>query len=24
MPPQGLYLNRVWYDGPVGEMFMTD
>lgn len=21
MPPQGLYLNRVWYDGPVGEMF---
>ena len=20
MPPQGLYLNRVWYDGPVGEM----
>lgn len=24
MPPQGLYLNRVWYDGPVGELFMTD
>ena len=21
MPPQGLYLNRVWYDGVVGEMF---
>ena len=21
MPPQGLYLNRVWYEGPVGEMF---
>lgn len=21
MPPQGLYLNRIWYDGPVGEMF---
>ena len=20
MPPQGLYLNRIWYDGPVGEM----
>ena len=20
MPPQGLYMNRVWYDGPVGEM----
>jgi tRNA pseudouridine38-40 synthase len=20
MPPQGLYLNRVWYDGVVGEM----
>ena len=20
MPPQGLYLNRVWYDGKVGEM----
>lgn len=20
MPPQGLYLNRVWYQGPVGEM----
>ena len=20
MPPQGLYLNRVWYDGTVGEM----
>ena len=20
MPPQGLYLARVWYDGPVGEM----
>jgi tRNA pseudouridine38-40 synthase len=24
MPPQGLYLNRVWYDGPVGEMFLKD
>ena len=21
MPPQGLYLNRVWYDGPAGKMF---
>ena len=21
MPPQGLYLNRVWYDGVVGELF---
>ena len=20
MPPQGLYLNRVWYDGAPGEM----
>ena len=20
VPPQGLYLSRVWYDGPVGEM----
>ena len=20
MPPQGLYMNRLWYDGPVGEM----
>lgn len=20
MPPQGLYLSRIWYDGPVGEM----
>lgn len=24
MPPQGLYLNRVWYDGPVEEMFLKD
>lgn len=24
MPPQGLYLNRVWYDGPVGEMMEKD
>ena len=24
MPPQGLYLNRVWYDGPAGEMMMKD
>lgn len=22
MPPQGLYLNRVWYDGAAGEMMM--
>lgn len=21
MPPQGLYLNRVWYDDPVGTLF---
>lgn len=21
MPPQGLYLNRVWYEGEVGKMF---
>ena len=20
MPPQGLYMNRVWYDGPAGEL----
>ena len=20
MPPQGLYLNRIWYEGPAGEM----
>ena len=20
MPPQGLYMNRVWYNGPVGQM----
>ncbi len=24
MPPQGLYLNRVWYDGKVGEMMEKD
>ena len=24
MPPQGLYLNRVWYDGAAGEMFSVD
>ena len=24
MPPQGLYLNRVWYEGAVGEMFLKD
>ena len=24
MPPQGLYLNRLWYDGPVGEMMGDD
>ena len=23
MPPQGLYLNRVWYEGSVGEMFFN-
>ena len=23
MPPQGLYLNRVWYEGPVGELFLN-
>ena len=23
MPPQGLYMSRVWYDGPAGDM-MTD
>ena len=23
MPPQGLYLNRLWYEGPAGEM-MSD
>ena len=22
MPPQGLYLNRIWYDGVVGDMMM--
>ncbi len=22
MPPQGLYLNRLWYDGAVGEMML--
>ncbi|MBR5260586.1 MAG: tRNA pseudouridine(38-40) synthase TruA [Oscillospiraceae bacterium] len=22
MPPQGLYMNRVWYDGEVGEMML--
>ena len=22
MPPQGLYLNRIWYDEPVGQMFL--
>ena len=21
MPPQGLYMNRIWYDEPVGSMF---
>jgi tRNA pseudouridine38-40 synthase len=20
MPPQGLYLSRIWYDGVVGDM----
>lgn len=24
MPPQGLYLNRVWYEGAVGEMLAGD
>ena len=24
MPPQGLYMNRLWYDGIVGEMMMRD
>lgn len=24
MPPQGLYLNRIWYDGVVGEMMEKD
>ncbi len=24
MPPQGLYLNRVWYEGKVGEMMTKD
>ncbi len=23
MPPQGLYLNRVWYEGPAGRMMAT-
>ena len=22
MPPQGLYLNQVWYEGPAGELFL--
>lgn len=24
MPPQGLYMNNVWYDGPAGEMMAPD
>ena len=24
MPPQGLYLNRVWYEGAVGQLFLRD
>ena len=24
MPPQGLYLNRLWYEGAVGEMMSRD
>ena len=24
MPPQGLYMNRIWYDGAVGEMMADD
>lgn len=23
MPPQGLYLHRLWYEGPAGEMMLT-
>ena len=23
MPPQGLYLSRIWYEGAVGEMMGT-
>ena len=22
MPPQGLYMSRVWYDGPAGKMML--
>ena len=24
MPPQGLYMHRVWYEGAVGEMMARD
>ncbi len=24
MPPQGLYLNRIWYEGEVGEMMLRE
>ena len=24
MPPQGLYMNRIWYEGAVGEMMAKD
>lgn len=24
MPPQGLYMHRVWYDGPAGKMMADD
>ena len=24
MPPQGLYMNRVWYDGPAGLMMQKE
>lgn len=24
MPPQGLYMNRIWYEGAVGEMMAAD
>jgi tRNA pseudouridine38-40 synthase len=24
MPPQGLYMNRVWYEGPAGAMMLPD
>jgi tRNA pseudouridine38-40 synthase len=24
MPPQGLYMNRVWYEGSAGAMMLLD